>query len=262
MRRLGVGFRAPLANWICSRPPEINCLEITAEHFFDRPDKAGELRQSYPLMLHGLGLSLGTPGPLDQSYLERFAEVCRYADPDWVSEHIAFTKTQHVDLGHLNPIPYSNESLEYFSEHVIEVSERCNKPIVLENITSHINIKSPMRETEFMNRLCDRTGCGLLLDVTNLYVNSKNHAFDPMQWLIELQPEFIRQLHVVGYTMVNNKYYDTHGEAIQPEIYQLIEQVINYSSVSTVILERDQNFPDIRVLSSELQQLGKCLGLN
>jgi len=213
-------------------------------------------------MLHGLGLSMGTPGPLDQAYLGRFAAVCNCTDPIWISEHIAFTKTDYADLGHLNPIPYTSNTLAYFSEHVIEVSEYCNKPILLENITTHIQIDSPMRETDFINRLCDKTGCGLLLDVTNLYVNSKNHHFSTTRWLHEIQPGYIRQLHVVGYKRVHDTYFDIHGDAIQPEIYQLINEVIEYSSVDTIIYERDQNFPDTAELTAELVMLGDCIGLH
>jgi uncharacterized protein (UPF0276 family) len=258
MRRIGVGYRTALAKWIHSHPAEINCLELTAEHFFDNPTPIERLRDQYDLMLHGLGISLGTPGPLNPAYLQKFVAVCRAADPLWISEHIAFTHTHDVDLGHLNPIPYSRHTLAYFAEHVMQLQAACNKPLLLENITSHLRIDSPMAETDFMNSLCEQTGCGLLLDVTNLYVNSRNHHFDPHAWLHQLQPESIRQLHIVGYSESENILHDSHDRDIQQELFALTRDVIHYSAVDTVIIERDHNFPPIPQLTHELHTLSRC----
>lgn len=258
MRRLGIGYRAPLASWIRSHPVQINCLELTAEHFFDNPSPVAEYREQYPLLLHGLGLSLGTPGPLDQEYLKKFIEVCRAADPLWVSEHLAFTRTRDIDLGHLNPIPYTGETLAYFADHVLELQSACNKPVLLENITSHLRIDSPMTETEFINKLCEMTGCGVLLDVTNLYVNSRNHQFDPRDWLRQLQPDSIRQIHIVGYSEHAGVLHDSHDSNIQAELFALTREVIDHSMVDTIIIERDHNFPPLMQLEQELQTLAHC----
>ena len=256
--RLGVGYRAPLAKWIHRCPAQINCLEITAEHFFDHPAAIEKLRDHYPLMVHGLGLSLGTPGPLDQHYVNRFVEVCRLADPLWVSEHIAFTRAGDLDLGHLNPIAYTDESLAGFAERVLALQSACDKPVLLENITSHLQIVSPMAETDFINGLCDKTGCGLLLDVTNLYVNSRNHRFDPHHWLRQIQPECIKQLHIVGYSERDGVWHDSHDSNIQHELFTLTREVVRYSSVDTVIIERDHNFPPPEQLAAELRALAQC----
>ena len=258
MRRIGIGYRTPLASWIRSHPAEINCLELTAEHFFDNPAPVAQLREHFALMLHGLGLSLGTPGPLDPAYLKQFVEICRIANPLWVSEPLAFTRSQDIDLGHLNPIPYTRETLAYFSDHVLELQDACNKPVILENITSHLRIDSPMAETDFINQLCDRTGCGLLLDVTNLYVNSRNHQYDPHTWLRELAPHTIRQLHIVGYSEHGGVLHDSHDGDIQQELFALTREVIEYSAVEAVIIERDHNFPPISRLVTELQILSQC----
>jgi len=258
MRRLGVAYRNPLAGWINKYPEQMNCLEISAEHFFSESTRLKELRRHYDLLVHGLGLSLGTPGPLDQCHLELFTEVCRVADPLWISEHIAFTKTGDVDLGHLNPIHYTQDTLDYFVEHALELKEACQKPLLLENITSHIQINSPMAETEFINQLCERAGCYLLLDVTNLFVNSRNHGYSPTQWLSAINPEYIKQLHIVGYSKRDGTWYDSHANNIQQELYELTRQVIEYSNVETIIIERDHNFPPVSQLAGELNALERC----
>lgn len=258
MRRLGVAYRKPLAAWINSKPAQVNCLEITAEHFFSDPASSKYLRRNYDLLLHGLGLSLGTPGPLDQGYLKLFNDVCRAADPLWISEHIAFTKTRDVDLGHLNPIHYTQETLEYFIDHVLEVQDACRKPLLLENITSHIQVDSPLAETDFINQLCERAGCYMLLDVTNLFVNSCNHHYNWIDWLSEIHPEYIKQLHIVGYSEYDGSFYDSHDNNIQRELYDMTRQVIEHSKVNTIIIERDNNFPPVAQLVDELTALEQC----
>jgi len=258
MRRLGVGYRQALANWIASKPPQINCLEITAEHFFNDTKKLKTLQRDYDLFVHGLGLSLGTPGPLDQSYLNRFVDICLTAQPLWISEHIAFTRSAEVDLGHLTPFPYTANALANFVDHAQQVKEACQKPLLLENITSHINIASPLSETKFINQLCEKAGCYLLLDVTNLWVNSRNHHYDAVDWLHEIQPEFIKQLHIVGYTERNGLFYDSHANNIQPALYTLTREVIKYSQVDSIIIERDNNFPPLSQITDELAALEHC----
>ena len=257
MRWIGVGYRSPLNGWLEKRPQEVECLEITAEHFFDGGESLlSALSQRYPLFVHGLGLSLGTPGTLCQSTLDNFVKVATIANAQWVSEHIAFTRTDEVDLGHLNPVPWSRRSLAVIVDHVAEVAERCGKPVILENITSDLQVPGCYQETEFLNLLCETSSCGLLLDITNLFINSKNHGYDAVRWLHELDPQNIVQLHVVGYSKRGNRYRDYHSERIQPEIIELLQAVLEFApSVQAVILERDQDLDDLSAIASELQRL-------
>ncbi|HZQ48416.1 MAG TPA: DUF692 domain-containing protein [Verrucomicrobiae bacterium] len=253
---IGIGYRKPLSFWIRSRPAGVECLEITAEHFYDEGgQELAALARDYHLFVHGLGLSLGTPGPLDKQRLEQFARVTKLANPDWISEHIAFTRTQEVDLGHLNPIPPTKESVKVIAGHAREISERCQKPIILENITSHLRLEGEFSETKFLNELCSEADCGLLLDVTNLFINSRNHNFDPLKWLQELEPARITQLHIVGYSFKNGRYMDSHAEAIQEELLDLARAVVEYAPVKAIILERDENFPEPAKMMAELSRL-------
>jgi uncharacterized protein (UPF0276 family) len=257
MRRLvGVGLRRELARWIAARPAEIGCLEITAEHFFDRDlEPLRALRRDYPLFVHGLGLSLGTPGPLDPATLDAYARVSAAADPLYVTEHVAFTRTRELDLGHLNPVAPTPENVRIVADHAREVMDRCGKPMLLENIASHLLLKGTLPETEFLNRLCDAAGCGLLLDVANLYVNSRNHGYDPLAWLEGLETKNVAQLHVVGYTRREGRWHDAHAEPIQRELYDLAREVLARSPVVGVIVERDENIPEAGELAAELREL-------
>jgi uncharacterized protein (UPF0276 family) len=253
---VGVGYRRELARWIAARPAQIGCLEITAEHFFDQdlgPVRA--LARAYPLFVHGLGLSLGTPGPLDRATLEAFARVSAAADPLYVTEHVAFTRTREVDLGHLNPVAPTVGNVAIVAGHAREVMDRCGKPMLLENIASPLALRGTLPEPEFLNRICDAAGCGLLLDVTNLYVNSRNRRFDPLDWLGKLEKKYVRQLHIVGYTHRDGRWHDAHAEPIQKELFDLTREVLARADVAGVIVERDENIPAAAELAAELEAL-------
>jgi len=263
MRRLGIGYRHRLGQWLADDPPNVGCLEITAEHFFDGGEQVlQDLSEKCPLFVHGLGLSLGTPGPLDASTLANFAKVATAARAHWVSEHVAFTRTAEVDLGHLNPVPMNLESLAIVADHAIEIAERCSRPLILENITSDFLVSGFLTETEFLNRLCTAANCGLLLDVTNLFINSKNHGYDALAWLHEVDPKNIAQLHVVGYSRRDGRYCDHHSATIQPELMDLVQAVLEYAPVSAIILERDERLEEVEEISSELQRLQNVIELH
>ncbi len=253
---VGVGYRGPLADWITTQPETVGCLEITAEHFFSGgEDRLAWLAERFPLFVHGLGLSLGTPGPLDDNTLRAFKRVVDIACPLWISEHVAFTRSEETDLGHLNPIPPSRRSLDVIVDHAKELADVCQRPVILENITSHIALKGELSEPDFLNELCDRAGCGLLLDATNLFINSRNHSFDPLRWLEELNLSNIVQMHVVGYSFNDGVWSDHHGTAIQDELFELVAHIVTRSPVRAVIIERDAHFPAPEELESELRRL-------
>ena len=254
--KIGVGYRREMSAWIETRPPGIDCLEITAEHFgLGSEAHLAKLGQDFDLYVHALGLSLGTPGPLDAARLDDFARVVAAANPRWISEHIAFTRTAEFDLGHLNPVPPTRASLEVLVDHVRQVSERCGKPMLMENITSHVRLEGDMSETDFLNELCERAGCSLLLDVTNLFINSRNHGFDPVVWLREIEPRRIQQLHIVGYSREGERYTDAHARPIQEDLIELAREVVRYAPVQAIVLERDEDIPSIAELEAEVAKL-------
>ncbi len=257
---IGVGYRHELRSWIDSHSSRIDCLEITAEHFFENGhERLAELSGQFQLFVHGLGLSLGTPGPLDASRLKAFARVASASKCDWISEHVAFTRTSEVDLGHLNPVQPTRAMAQVVADHAREVADCCQRPIILENITSHLRVSGDLSETEFLNAICQRADCGLLLDVTNLFINSRNHGFDPLAWLGGLDVTRIAQLHMVGYAWENGRYVDSHAQPIQPEILALAGEIIRQAPVRAVILERDAQFTDHEGLNQELSKLTQLL---
>lgn len=258
---IGVGHRRGLAKWLRTRPRQVICVEVTAEHFYDDGGDALEsLAQTYPVFVHGLGLSLGTPGPIDPAALNLFAAVVGRCNPRWISEHVAFTRMNGVDLGHLNPVPLTKDSLSTISDHVVELQDRCQKPVILENITSHQANAGEMSEPEFLNAICERSGSGLLIDVTNLFINAHNHGYDARTWLHQLEPQYIRQLHIVGYSIDGRQLSDGHAERIQEDLMKLLIDVVAYGHVEAVILERDDHDADIEDIMHELDRLNNAVG--
>lgn len=259
---VGVGYRRELAEWVENGPHGLDSLEITAEHFYDgRGDaRLTALAGRFPLFVHALGLSLGTPGVLDAGRIEAFVRVVALAKPRWISEHIAFTRTAEVDLGHLNPVPLTRDMVKIVGDHARELAERCRRPVLLENITSHLLLSGQLTEPEFLNALCERADCGLLLDVTNLFINSRNHGFDPLAWLREIEPRRIRQLHLVGYACHDGRLVDSHAAPIQEELIELARAVVAHAPVESVVLERDEDIPDPAAMEVELGKLIRIAG--
>lgn len=259
-RRLGVGWREPLAAWLASTPPGVECVEITAEHFHDAaPARLRELAMRFPVSVHGLGLSLGTPGPLDASDLERYAAVVEASSAHWISEHVAFSRAGGVDLGHLNPVPLTRESLRVLGRHVLEVQQLCGRRLLLENISTDLSPPGDLDEPAFLNTLCRETGAGLLLDLTNLYVNACNHGYQAHAWLDRLDSSLVVQVHVVGYSHRDGRLRDEHAEAVQPELYDLLDRVAGFDALEAVIIERDRDFPTPAALQTEITAINHVL---
>jgi uncharacterized protein (UPF0276 family) len=258
---IGLGHRPSLARWLAGGVPEVECLELTAEHFFGAPDPAiAAIGERYVCSVHGLGLSLGTPGPLDAPTLSGYSRVARLAHARWATEHVAFTRAGGIDLGHLNPIAPTRDNLALLSEHAVAVHEATGLPVCLENITSQLRLAGSMSEPEFLNGLCAAQHVRLLLDVTNLFINARNLGFDARAWLGELQPGIVRQIHIVGYGEQNGRLVDDHRAPIQPELLDLMAAAVERHEVEAVIVERDLDIPGPPALLGELSRVGRSLG--
>ncbi len=256
MTRIGMGYRRGLHDWIAEHADLLDCLEVTAEHFFESDHAIlRQLGRQFPLYAHGLGLSLGSPGRLDQSVLQSFVEVAESAQAKHVSEHVAFTRSWETDLGHLNPLPRTGESLTTLVAHTRELATATGRRVLLENITTHLDTGGEISEPEFLNRLCDESGCALLLDVTNLYINSRNHGFNAEAWIEALNSENIAQLHIVGYDRRDGVYQDSHAQPIQDDLLELTRRALAHSPVESIILERDQRFEAVDEIESDLRKL-------
>jgi uncharacterized protein (UPF0276 family) len=256
---VGLAYRDGFRSDLFLHREEVDFLEITADHFLDAPpEKLGELdllARHFTLVPHALDLSLGSAGGLDPGYVEKLRSLVRRIDPPWWSEHVAFTRAGGIEIGHLAPLPFTEEAIVAFCRNTATARARITPPLVLENITYLVTHPwSEMGEGEFLTRILDRTGCGLLLDVTNLHVNAANHGFDAGAMLEELPLDRVVQLHFAGGFEEGGLHIDSHSAPAPPGVWSLMEQVLARAPVRAIVLERDENLPPFEELAAELRR--------
>lgn len=267
---VGLGYRTPFKADLFLNRKAVDFLEITADHFFGEKSPATPsspegrdlalLAAHFKLIPHGLNLSLGSVEGLDVAYLKQLAAVVEAVSPPYWSEHIALTRAGGVEVGHLSPVVFSRESLDVMVSNIRTAQDHVGRPLILENITYHVRLPfSTLDEASFLGELLDRTGCGLLLDVTNLYTNSVNHRFDAVEFLHRLPAEKIVQLHFVGGHWRDGTLIDSHSRPTFPEVWSLLDEVLKFAPVKGMILERDENIPALAELIPELEQ-ARALG--
>lgn len=243
----GIGFRPELKSFIFLNKDKIDFVEIIADHYMDVPDtKMKELEllmENFVVIPHAINLSLGTVEGLDMTYVHKLVVLIQKINPPYWSEHIAYTQAHGYEIGHLAPIIYNEKFLKILQHNIETVKSVIPFPFILENITYHIELPGKdIEDVDFLNRICELTGCGLLLDITNLYINSKNLNFDPFAFLDKLDHNHIVQLHYVGYEGDEDQLIDTHAGATQAEIYNLMEYILKKKLPRAVLLERDDRY--------------------
>lgn len=256
---VGIGFREPFRSDLFLHRQKVDFLEIVAEHYLDAPlQKEQELEllaDHFPIIPHAINLSLGSSEGLDTDYLLKLAALIKRLNPPWWSEHICFTKAGGVDIGHLSPLPYTREAVEVLCRNVAQVRAKVDVPLILENITYLVTIPGgEMTEAQFLGEVAERCDCNLLLDVTNLHINSVNHGYDIDDFLDQLPLERVVQLHFVGGHWHDGVLIDSHSQSTPTEVWKLMDEVVNRVPVKGIVLERDENLPPFTELAAELDR--------
>ena len=257
--KIGIGFREQFRADLFLHQDKIDFLEITSDHYLDaKPQKFEELKllkEHFPLIPHSLELSLGSAEGIDENYLEKIAELVEFVQPEWFSDHLCFTKSGGVKIGHLAPVPYTREAIKVFVKNISQVKSKIKTPLILENITYLVQFpSSEMSESEFIKTILEETDCGLLLDVTNLYINSRNFGFDWRKFLDELPLERVVQIHFVGSHQSGKRLIDAHANKTESEIWQVFAEVCRRCNVKGAVLERDEKFPPFSEILDELDE--------
>jgi uncharacterized protein len=252
----GLGYRAAIGDQILNAHANIDVVEIISEQYAGdqaRIDQLRMLADSYPLIPHGLGLSVGTLGSLSTEQLAAIRQVSDVTKAPYYSDHLCMTRVPGIDLEHLTPLWYCTEVLTATIERVNTIQDFIGKPLILENITCTFNIPNgQIPETEFFHRLTEATGCGVLFDLTNLYTNSVNHHFDPAEFLDEMPLDSVVQVHLAGGKWRDGRLVDSHSEAIPEAVWTLFSRLCRKASVKAVILEQDTNLGDFAALISQV----------
>jgi uncharacterized protein (UPF0276 family) len=254
----GLGYRAELDTQIQANSSVIDWLEIISEHFLGRPperlEQAQRLRAAFPLIPHGVELSIGTEGPLDGAYVDALAAFADVIDAPWFSDHLCFTRAGGIALGQLIPLPRTRCAAAEVGAKARQVQQQVGRPFLLENITYYFDFDSELTEAQFITEVLGHNDCGLLLDLTNLYINSVNHGFPAEDFLQTIPGERIVQVHLAGGEPSGAAFIDTHSAPVHPEVFALLRETVRLApNLKGVLIERDQNYPaDFAELAQDL----------
>jgi uncharacterized protein (UPF0276 family) len=256
----GIGLRAEHYEDVLAQRPAVGWFEVHSENYFGAGGKPlhylQRVRELYPLSLHGVGLSLGSSDPLNRQHLAKLKALMQRIEPGLVSEHLAWGSLDGVYFNDLLPLPYTEEALAHMVERVQATQEFLGREILIENASSYLQFEfSTIPEWEFVTELAQRSGCGLLLDVNNIYVNAMNHHFDPRQFLQAVPLEAVKEIHLAGHTLKRfadgEIRIDTHDQLVCREVWALYGQAVARFGAVPVLIEWDRNLPPLEVLVSE-----------
>jgi len=262
--RAGIGLRAQHYNEVLSKLPDIGWFEVHSENYFGdggRPLSYLEaISDNYPLSLHGVGLSIGSADLLDIKHLDKLKKLIRRFEPGLVSEHLSWGSFQGRHFNDLFPMPYTNEALQHMIDRVIRVQDYLERQILIENVSSYLQFESSTTsEWEFISELANQSGCGILLDINNIYVNSRNHAFDPVNYINAIPVEHVQEIHLAGHTVKQFEdgeiLIDTHDKQVTNDVWQLFDIAARRFNQIPVLIEWDSDIPPLDVL---LKEAGKA----
>ncbi|HZR18094.1 MAG TPA: DUF692 domain-containing protein [Verrucomicrobiae bacterium] len=262
---LGVGLRTVHFDYILEHQPPVDWFEIISENFMDsrgRPRHVlTQIAERYPVVMHGVSLSIGSTDPLDFEYLKKLKGLACEIQPRWISDHVCWTGVAGRNTHDLLPMPLTEASLKHVVERIRVLQDYLERPFVLENPSTYVGFTgSTLSEWEFLARMAQEADCGLLLDVNNVYVSSVNHDFDPEEFIRSVPHERVVQFHLAGHTNLQTHLIDTHdGEVIDPvwKLYRLAHELTG--GVST-LLEWDAKIPPFPVLHAEVLKARRHIG--
>ncbi|WP_457939890.1 MNIO family bufferin maturase [Mesorhizobium sp. 10J20-29] len=255
----GIGLRSPHIAEMLSRRPSAGWLEVHAENYMGGSAAVSDLetlRGIYPLSVHGVGLSLGSASGLDKAHLERLRQVCARFEPDLVSEHLAWSVADGAYLNDLLPLRYDEAALAIVARNIDQMQDALKRQVLIENLSAYVAFAgSTMSEAEFLAELVKRCGCGLLLDVNNVYVSACNLDFDPSAFIAALPAEAIGEIHLAGHAVNelgdDKVLIDDHGSRVPPAVWSLYAETIKSTGPRPTLIEWDTDVPPLDVLLGE-----------
>jgi uncharacterized protein len=261
---VGIGFRRELGEQTLAAADELDVVEVTVDHFIygsaDTREMIREACRRIPVVVHGVGLSIGTAVEPDPAYLHEVARFVELARAPWYSEHLAFTKVPERDLGQLVPVPRTAVMAEVLLENIATVKRHVPVPLLLENIAYYFDYDdAEYDEVAFLRHVLGTSGSSLLLDLENLRINSANHGFDADRFLAELPAGLVKGVHVAGGGEFHDMAIDSHDRATSDETLALLPAVLARNDLDTIIVERDQNLDDLGELLDDVRRVRQVL---
>ena len=265
---LGVGLR-PLhyEDVLNNKAVHLDWFEVVSENYIDSfgypREVLQKVRRFYEVALHGVSLNIGSADPLNFDYLKKLKDLSDQIQPFIISDHCCFTGVDGINGHDLYPIPYTKQSLNHIVERIDKVQNFLKRNILIENISTYLLFKeNEFTEWDFLNELVKRAGCGLLLDLNNVFVNSFNHEFDPYQFVNSIDISSVQQIHLAGFTDQKTYYFDTHSKPVSKEVWSLYKEFCKKGCQAPVLLEWDEDIPSFQKLQKEVLKAKKYMVVN
>jgi len=254
----GIGLRAPHYREVLENLPKLGWVEVHNENFFGGGAPLHTLlkvREHYAVSLHGVGMGLASTSALDRSHLSSLKSLCEAVQPAAVSEHLCWNSAAGLVINDLLPFPYTHEALLHVASRIDQVQEKLGRQLLVENLSSYLSFShSEMTEGEFLAELTRLTGCGILFDVENLYVNVRNLGVDAGAFINAIPAEAVKEYHLAGYSMRDGCLVDTHDHPVYTEVWELYERVLQVIGPRPTLIEWDADIPALSVLMGEAKK--------
>lgn len=267
----GIGLRAPHHREFLDRRPDIPWVEVHSENFFADGGRQIEVldavRRDYGISLHGVGLSIGSADPLCREHLQSLKRLADRIQPALISEHLSWSSVGGVFSNDLLPMPYTREALLHFSAHVSQVQDFLQRQILIENVSSYLRFpEDAMTEWQFITELARHSGCGILLDVNNVYVSARNHDFDADTFITAIPVALVQEIHLAGHTVVSDEgrelLIDTHDGPVSDPVWDLYQRTINRTGFLPTLIEWDSKLPSLDKLIDEARRADIVAGVS
>ncbi|MBA4090171.1 MAG: hypothetical protein C0494_06200 [Sphingobium sp.] len=253
----GLGLRTPHYQDFLTSAVPVDFVEVISENFMvdgGRPRHIlDQIRERHPVALHGVSMSIGSADGLDRAYLVCLKTLVDHLDPLFVSDHLCWTRIEGFNAHDLLPLPYTDEALDLVCANILQAQDMLERPMLIENPSTYLQFTADsMTEWQFLDAMCARTGCGLLLDVNNIYVSAVNHGFDPMAYLAGVPADRVRQIHLAGHSEGRDRLIDTHDQPVPPPVWSLYAEACRRTGPVATMIERDDDIPPLADLLTEL----------
>ncbi|WP_374074938.1 DUF692 domain-containing protein [Bdellovibrio bacteriovorus] len=258
--KVGLGLRPPHYPYLEQRPStEVAWFEAISENYMNTRGRPMEMlqmiRQDYPVALHGVSMNIGSPEGIRLDYLQKLRDLIDRVEPFIVSDHLCWTGSSDMNLHDLLPLPFTEDSIATLVNNIDFVQSFLRRPLILENVSTYISYRNnEMNEWDFVSEVSHRSGCGLLLDINNVYVNSYNHGFDPKYFLNHIPLERVAQVHMAGPTDYGDFLFDTHSTDIPEPVWELFKLMAPKIRHLPILIERDEDIPDFQDLEAEVMK--------
>lgn len=262
----GLGLRTDHYETIINEKPAVDWFEVITENYLVPGGQPlyylDKIREDYPIVMHGVSMSVGSCDPLDWDYLKQVKQLAARVQPHWMSDHLCWTGVQHKNTHDLLPLPYTEEAIQHIVSRIQQIQDFLGRQLLIENVSSYISYKeSLMTEWEFVKEIIERADCLMLLDVNNIYVSSINHEFKPIDYIASIPSNRIYQIHLAGHANMGDYIIDTHDHDVIEPVWELYAKTLRHHGLISTMIERDDNIPPLCTLLTELSRARQIANL-